>query len=114
MCRRFSRRQWFTATGLVAFVIGCGVWFACADNARAEIRRSSPNEVYYNYYAPAADSESVGATLYPCPRPVPARVGVTTITYPPLAPHEFMYRHHRTYRTYHDDAGPTRTSVRWR
>lgn len=53
------------------------------------------------------------ARLYPSPRPTPPLVGRTSITYQPLAPHEFLYEHHRVYRTSHGAAGTTRTSVRW-
>ena len=57
---------------------------------------------------------SVGAQLYPCPRPTPPLVGHTYVTYQPLMPHEFLYTHHRVYKTKHEDAPPTRTSVHWR
>jgi hypothetical protein len=52
--------------------------------------------------------------MYVAPRPVPANVGHTYITYQPLMPHEFMYKHHRTYHQYYDGGrGLTRAKVIW-
>jgi hypothetical protein len=83
--------------------------------AQAEgIRHSTSGDLFYNYYAPPVGYGSVGAQMYPSPRPTPPLVGHTYITYQPLAPHEFLYPHSRVYWTKHDDAPPTRTSVRWR
>jgi hypothetical protein len=77
-------------------------------------RESTPGDLFYNFYVPPVGAQSVGAELYPCPRPVPPVVGYTYITYQPLMPHEFLYRHHRTYNNYHSDDGRTRTTVTWR
>jgi hypothetical protein len=85
-----------------------------AERAHAAGRASTPGDVFYNFYVPPMGDESVGAELYPCPRPTPAYVGYTYITYQPLMPHEFLYHHHRTYVTYHPDAPRTRTTVTWR
>ena len=83
--------------------------------ARAEvIRHSTSGDLFYNYYVPPVGYGSVGAELYPCPRPTPPMVGHTYITYQPLMPSEFLYPHHRVYWTGHNDAPPTRTSVHWR
>ncbi len=78
------------------------------------VRHSAPDDLFHNYYVAPVGPESVGAELYVSPRPTPPMVGHTYITYPPLAPHEFLYKHHRHYRTIHEDAPNTRTSVRWR
>jgi hypothetical protein len=51
--------------------------------------------------------------MYLSPRPVPPLVGHTYITYQPLMPHEFLYRHHRNYYTYHPYGGHTHTRVCW-
>jgi hypothetical protein len=79
---------------------------------------SSRPDLFYNYYVPPVacpcTGGAVGAAMYPCPRPTPPLVGQTYITYQPLDPHEFLYRHHRTY--YRDNgpyAGVTRTHVCW-
>lgn len=115
MTRTFSRTQIFAVMGVAALL---GLYSLCpglAVEARAElIRHSAPTDLFHNYYVPPVGYGSVGAQLYPCPRPTPPLVGHTYVTYPPLAPHEFLYKHHRVYRTQHDDARPTRTSVRWR
>jgi len=76
-------------------------------------RESAPGDLFYNFYVPPVGYQSVGAELYPCPRPVPPLVGYTYITYQPLMPHEFLYHHHRTYTYYHADGGKTRTTVCW-
>ena len=52
--------------------------------------------MFYNYYGPVA-CDGTTAALYVSPRPVPAHVGHTYITYEPLKPHEFLYGHKRTY-----------------
>jgi hypothetical protein len=81
--------------------------------AQAEIPYEGPKDLFYNYYVPPGTG-LVGAELYLCPRPVPPLTGHTYITYPPLMPHEFLYRHSRTYYTQHPDAPATITRVRWR
>jgi hypothetical protein len=56
-----------------------------------------------------------GAALYVSPLPVPPHVGHTFITYQPLMPHHFMYRHHHTYHRYYNGGmGLTRASVHYR
>ena len=67
----------------------------------------------YGYYVQPGPGV-LGAQLYLCPRPTPPLVGHTYITYQPLAPHEFMYKHSRVYRVRHPDDRPTRVKVRWR
>ncbi len=68
----------------------------------------------YNYYVHPGEAGLLGAQLYLSPRPTPPVVGHTYVTYPPLMPHEFLYRHHRTYHTYNPGSGWTRTRVSWR
>ncbi len=70
-------------------------------------------DLFYNYYAPATCG-GVSAQMYIAPRPVPPVVGHTYITYQPFMPHEFLYKHQRSYYRYYDGGrGMTRTSVRW-
>lgn len=72
------------------------------------------HDLFYNYYV-GNNCGGYGAAMYLSPRPVPPHVGHTFITYQPLMPHEFMYKHHRTYHRYYDGGmGLTRTSVRYR
>lgn len=72
---------------------------------------AAQSPVPYNYYV-APTGTCLGAALYPAPRPVPPLVGHTYITYQALNPHEFLYRHHRTYYTSHP-SGTTKTMVWW-
>jgi hypothetical protein len=111
MKRPISVTRVFAVVGLLAL---CGLAFATASAARAEVvRHSVEGDMFYNFYVPPVGAQSVGAQLYPCPRPTPPVVGHTYITYQPLMPHEFLYPHHRVYKTKHIDAPRTRTSVHW-
>jgi hypothetical protein len=118
-CERIESMTRSNSCGKILALVGVAAlvaaWsFGPGSQARAEVfRHSAPSDLFYNYYAPSAGDGSVGAKLYPCPRPTPPLVGHTYVTYPPLSPHEFLYPHHRVYRTQHEDAAPTRTSVRW-
>lgn len=112
MSRIFSRKKTPPLLGLFILLAVLG-W--AVSSAPAEVmRHSTPDDLFYNYYVPPVGANSVGAELYPCPRPTPPMVGHTYITYQPLMPHEFLYKHHRTYWTVHDDAPATRTKVHWR
>jgi hypothetical protein len=107
----YSRGKILAVVGMTILVAVCGMVSA----ARAEVvRHSTPGDLFYNYYVPPVGPGSVGAELYLCPRPTPPMVGHTYITYQPLMPHEFLYKHHRYYTTFHEDAPKTRTSVHWR
>ena len=51
---------------------------------------------------------------YLCPRPVPPLVGYTYITYPPLAPHQFLGgSHSECYKTCNCDGSVTHTSIHY-
>lgn len=56
---------------------------------------------------------SGGTRPYVAPLPVPERGGSTYITYPPVAPHEFLSPHSRVYRTDYSDGSYTKTKVSW-
>jgi hypothetical protein len=107
----FSRKILaLVAVAALATALGMG-----ASRAQgALIRHSTEGDLFYNYYVPPVGCNSVGAKLYPCPRPTPPLVGHTYVTYQPLMPNEMLYKHHRVYKTKHDDAFRTRTSVHWR
>jgi hypothetical protein len=68
-------------------------------------------DLFTNYYAPAGSPAGVTAALYPAPRPTPPLVGHTYVTYPPLLPQEFLYKHWDLYRTKHCDGSVTWTRV---
>lgn len=83
------------------------------SNGDCQYRYYGQPDLFYNYYVPPTCG-GVGAELYLSPRPVPAHVGHTYITYQPLMPHEFMYHHHRTYHRYYNGGqGLTRTHVKY-
>ncbi|MGD9126485.1 MAG: hypothetical protein PVH19_03820 [Planctomycetia bacterium] len=86
---------------IVMIVAAVAIALLWATPASAKVHH--PNEVYYNYYGPVA-YDGTSAPLYVSPRPVPAYVGHTTITYAPLQPHEYLYPHSRTYIR-HDGCG---------
>lgn len=88
--------------------------FAGEDLSQADAATRVSGDLFYNYYVPPGDCGGVGAAMYPCPRPTPPWVGHTYVTYQPLMPHEFLYRHHRQYYRYHPGAGWTVTRVRWK
>ncbi len=69
-------------------------------------------DLFANYYA-YPHAGGIPAQMYLSPQPVPPLVGHTYITYQPLMPHEFLYRHHRNYYTYHPYGGYTQTRVCW-
>ncbi|MCE5267494.1 MAG: hypothetical protein LLG00_06370 [Planctomycetaceae bacterium] len=98
----------------IAAMSVCGLLLGVATPALAvSAGPGTAGDLFHNYYAPPAGYPGVGAKLYPCPRPTPPVVGHTYVTYQPLMPHEFLYPHHRVYKTTHPDASRTRTSVHW-
>ena len=70
-------------------------------------------DLFSNYYVAPGPGGGVGAQLYVAPRPTPPLVGHTYVTYQPLAPHEFLYKHHSVYYRQNPGAGWTRTKVLW-
>ncbi|MBN2580527.1 MAG: hypothetical protein JXB10_16195 [Pirellulales bacterium] len=96
---------------LVCFlVMGFSILSATAS---AELPYYGSEDLFYNYYVPPVGAGSVGAQMYLCPRPTPPLVGHTYITYQPLMPHEFLWRHRRSYVRNHADGSRTYTRVRW-
>ena len=94
-------------TGLVLLVV-----MTMAPASAEAARRTSP-DLFYNYYVPPGPCGGVGAQLYVSPLPVPERVGHTWVTYQPLMPHEFLYKHRRTYCRRHEDARWTKVHVKY-
>ncbi len=66
----------------------------------------------YNYYYPAYGGE-LPARMYMAPLPVPPYVGYTYISYPGLAPHQFLWLHQDTYYRAHPYGGSTETTIRY-
>ena len=75
-------------------------------------RQYSQPDLFYNYYVGPAPS-GTAAQLYESPLPTPPFVGHTWVTYQPFMPHEYLWRHNRSYYTYNPGAGWTRTNVRY-
>jgi len=96
---------------LLRLALVAGVWSAVGLSAQAQnYLLGQPQEPYANYYV-GPDSRGLAAQLYPTPLPTPAWVGHTYVTYPALAPQEFMYHHQRTYLSWKPESGWTRTKV---
>ena len=79
---------------------------------RRHIRYQRPNDIFYNYYV-GPEPSGTAAQMYPSPLPVPPNVGHTYVPYPPLMPHEFLYRHKRTWYGHTPGSGWTRAKVRY-
>lgn len=73
---------------------------------------ASQNPLFANYYT-VPGVPGTPAQLYLSPRPTPPLVGHTYITYPPVMPHEYLYRHRRTYASTNPDGSRTNVRVRW-
>ena len=84
-----------------------------SHQAQAGGRHRTAGDLFYNYYVPPGEGGGVPAALYLSPRPTPPLVGHTYVTYQPLMPHEFLYRHCRTYYRKNPGAGWTRTVIVW-
>jgi hypothetical protein len=76
------------------------------------ISYQAQKDLFYNYYVGPGPSGAV-AQMYVSPLPVPAFVGHTYVTYQPFMPHEYLWAHQRSYYTYNEGAGWTRTNVRY-
>ena len=98
-------------TGLL--VLAALLLISRADRAEAAARYRTPPNLFYNYYVPPVGYPGVGAQLYVSPRPTPPMVGHTYVTYEALMPHEFLWKHHRTYWRHHSDGKCTRVHVCW-
>ena len=82
-------------------------------DGKRQISYQQQKDLFYNYYAQPGPYNGAAAGMYVCPRPVPANVGHTWVTYQPFMPHEYLYKHERSYYTYNPGAGWRRTNVRY-
>ena len=98
-----------------AAVLCTAVFFAPASSLAQGYTYPSTNpDLFYNFYVGPSDYvRGAVAQLYVAPRPAPPLVGHTYVTYQPLMPHEFLYKHRRTYYRHHPGSGMTRTRVLW-
>ncbi len=101
-------------TCLFALVLTAG-WMTVGSEAQANEYPSPPvyPDVMNQYYV-ADPYYGYPAEMYTSPITTPPYVPQTYITYPPLDPHEFLYKHHRTYYHYYNGGqGLNRTKVHW-
>lgn len=95
--------------GLIAGLVAS----AAALIAGGREAQAAHPDLFANYYVGPSAYGGMPAQMYVSPRPVPARVGHTWITYQPLMPHELMYKHKRTYYRYYQNGGWTSAHVCW-
>jgi hypothetical protein len=70
-------------------------------------------DLFANYYVGPMPC-GTAAEMYVSPQPVPANVGHTYVTYQPLMPHEYLYKHTRSHYAYTPGAGWYRSKIRYR
>jgi hypothetical protein len=111
MVRRLVRRTVLTA----ALAVGWSLTMDGSGNAQAQVlpQLHATPDLFYNFYVPPGPCGGPAAALYPSPRPAPPWIGHTYVTYQPLMPHEFLYRHHRSYWRYNPDGKWTHVFVSW-
>ena len=67
-------------------------------------------DLFYNQYWQGYCDRPVA--MYIAPYPTPPLVGHTYVTYQPLMPQEYLYKHHRSYHSYYNGGrGLNRTWV---
>jgi hypothetical protein len=99
------------ATVVVGAVASTGSLATASDGLLAPRPRA---DLFYNYYVGPSVYGGQPAQLYVSPRPTPPFVGHTYVTYQPLLPHEYLYKHCRCYLRYNVcDCGATKTCVCW-
>lgn len=98
---------------LAALLVACNLVPGDSSQALAQDRNRTSPDLFYNYYVPPGPYGVVGAQLYVSPVPTPPLVGHTYVTYQPLMPHEFLYRHCRLYKRTQPNGRVTRTMVVW-
>ena len=82
-------------------------------DGKRRISYQQQKDLFYNYYAQPGPFYNTASQMYVSPLPVPPKVGHTYTTYQPFMPHEYTYRHQRSYYTYNRGSGWTRTNVRY-
>lgn len=88
----------------------------CRNGKQCRCANYAPvqRDLFSNYYVGPSNCGGVPAQLYLSPHPTPPMVGHTYITYQPLMPHEFLYRHSRRYVKKHAcGGGKTTTKITW-
>lgn len=101
------------AAAWLSFPLVASAQLKAGWNGKRDISYQQQKDLFYNYYAQPGPYCGAGAEMYVAPLPVPPSVGHTWVTYQPLMPHEFLYKHNRSYYTYNRGAGWRRTNVRY-
>lgn len=89
-----------------------GAMADCEGCYKRCISYQNKNDLFYNYYE-GPNPSGTAAQMYVSPLPVPAHVGHTYVTYQPLMPHEFMYKHCRSHYAHTPGAGWSRAKIRY-
>ncbi len=108
MSARSCRRCLFLAA-VLAIVLG----LQATSDAQVVVSSGSWYGVYQQGNA-AGGYYGTPAPSYLSPRPTPAYVGHTYITYPPLAPHNYLHRHTRFYSGRGLRGGRSFSIIHWR
>lgn len=97
---------------LAAGLLACSLSPARADGYKRAISYQNKQDLFYNFYE-GPNPSGTATAMYVSPRPVPAYVGHTYITYQPFMPHEYLYKHTRTHYSYGCGAGWSRAKIRY-
>ena len=112
-----SHKSRAASLAVLTIVLGCTSLAVAFEqpgwDGKRHISHQQQKDLFYNYYAQPGPYNGAAAQMYVSPRPVPANVGHTWVTYQPWMPHEFTYKHERSYYTYNPGAGWRRTNVRY-
>ena len=110
--RRTITRLALAITVAVGIAPVCEKVMASEGHMKRSISYQSKNDLFANYYEGPQPSGRT-ASMYVSPLPVPPHVGHTYMTYQPLMPHEYLYRHTRSHYSHVPGAGWTRAKVRY-
>lgn len=109
-----SERRLCAGLVLMAAIAGVGAFAPSKASAAGLLPVAPRYDLFYNYYVGPGMFGGQPAQLYVSPRPTPPFVGHTYVTYQPLLPHEFLYKHCRIYHRFNVyDCGATKTCVCW-
>ncbi len=98
---------------LACFSASCQMTEAKEGRWKKRIGYQSKNDLFANYQVGPSPS-GTASQMYVSPLPVPANVGHTYITYQPLMPHEYLYKHTHSNYAHVPGSGWSRSKVRYR
>ena len=97
------------ASGLLLATFAQSSYAGDCYGARSDHRAG---DLFPSYWAPPGPN-GISAPLYVSPVPTPPVVGHVWVTYQPLYPHEFLYKHNKVYWRNNPQGGRTRVVVGW-